>query len=357
MTLTILKKNSKYGVDFTRSGLTKNLFPIIATTIGILLLPSTSLAATMKMDVSTLGKKLGVLQVDDYTGGKGFMGLIDDDCLRQFEPEKCKKYATASITANFTEMTDEKGKEILRKWAPQGLTFMQTIKFTSDKQQKIFRDMDGNILKETFSDPPWKGYTLPGGERQGSNDMTPWYSTLEPAMVPGASPPVVPEFFSQFADDPTIRFPDYNDPQNTEGLANLLNGKNGMWSFETALVGVKEKPQDNSRTGKYKVIVLKTFTWGLNFEFTGNALDGLTAEDYTVTAKELKFGTKPSDDFMGAFDQKGNNKDVEWNVMFVKHTPEPTSTLSFLFLGSLGAASTLKRKLKSSKKKELEKIA
>lgn len=38
--------------------------------------------------------------------------------------------------------------------------------------------------------------------------------------------------------------------------------------------------------------------------------------------------------------------------------PEPTSTLSLLALGTLGAASTLKRKLKTSKssEKELEKV-
>ena len=46
------------------------------------------------------------------------------------------------------------------------------------------------------------------------------------------------------------------------------------------------------------------------------------------------------------------------NVTTIKHTPEPTSTLAFLTLGTLGAASTLKRKLKPSKSpdKELEKI-
>ena len=40
-------------------------------------------------------------------------------------------------------------------------------------------------------------------------------------------------------------------------------------------------------------------------------------------------------------------------------TPEPTSTLSFLVLGGLGVASTLKRKLKSSKspEKEAEKVS
>ncbi|NET44749.1 hypothetical protein [Okeania sp. SIO2B3] len=43
----------------------------------------------------------------------------------------------------------------------------------------------------------------------------------------------------------------------------------------------------------------------------------------------------------------------------VEKIPEPTFTLSFLALGTLGAASTLKRKLKSSKssEKELEKVS
>jgi predicted Ser/Thr protein kinase len=37
-----------------------------------------------------------------------------------------------------------------------------------------------------------------------------------------------------------------------------------------------------------------------------------------------------------------------------KKVPEPTSTLSLLALGTLGAASTLKRKLKSSQSTEKE---
>jgi hypothetical protein len=45
------------------------------------------------------------------------------------------------------------------------------------------------------------------------------------------------------------------------------------------------------------------------------------------------------------------------NVSFAKPVPEPTSTLSLLALGTLGAASTLKRKLKPIQSKELEKIS
>jgi hypothetical protein len=47
------------------------------------------------------------------------------------------------------------------------------------------------------------------------------------------------------------------------------------------------------------------------------------------------------------------------NITTIKHTPEPTSTLAFLTLGTIGAASTLKDKLKLSKSadKELEKAS
>ncbi|MFN9674076.1 MAG: PEP-CTERM sorting domain-containing protein [Microcystis sp.] len=44
---------------------------------------------------------------------------------------------------------------------------------------------------------------------------------------------------------------------------------------------------------------------------------------------------------------------IRWNGA-VQTVPEPTSTLSLLVLGTLGAASTLKRKLKSSKSTEKE---
>lgn len=45
--------------------------------------------------------------------------------------------------------------------------------------------------------------------------------------------------------------------------------------------------------------------------------------------------------------------------VFMQKVPEPTSTLSLIALGTLGSASTLKRKLKSSKslEKELEKVS
>jgi hypothetical protein len=42
--------------------------------------------------------------------------------------------------------------------------------------------------------------------------------------------------------------------------------------------------------------------------------------------------------------------------IIVESVPEPNSKLGLLALGTLGAASTLKRKLKQSKEKDLEKV-
>ncbi len=51
----------------------------------------------------------------------------------------------------------------------------------------------------------------------------------------------------------------------------------------------------------------------------------------------------------------GSSEGIAWAD--ATEVPEPTSTLAFLGLGTLGAASTLKRKLKQSKDKKLEKIS
>ncbi|MDJ0575787.1 MAG: PEP-CTERM sorting domain-containing protein [Xenococcaceae cyanobacterium MO_234.B1] len=43
----------------------------------------------------------------------------------------------------------------------------------------------------------------------------------------------------------------------------------------------------------------------------------------------MTFLNEPTNAFKGAFDQKGDNKDVEWNVMFVTHkTPEPLTIIA-----------------------------
>ncbi len=83
--------------------------------------------------------------------------------------------ARLHINANFdkTGITTE-GSSILDMWFPQGLTYMQTVKFTTDKQQQIFRNGTGGDLKGTFSDPPQGGFTLPDGSKVFENDKTPW---------------------------------------------------------------------------------------------------------------------------------------------------------------------------------------
>ncbi|MDJ0597669.1 MAG: PEP-CTERM sorting domain-containing protein [Crocosphaera sp.] len=336
---------------------TTGLSAVFVSSLSILLMPSVALGVTMKMDVSTLGQKIGSLEVKDYVGGKGLNGQVGADCLMNFPPAICNNSATVNIVANFTKMTDDLGEIILKEWFPNGLTYMQTVTWMTDKQQELFRDMDGNILKGTHSDPPYMGYTTafrPPNNRPGANDKTPWYSTLEPTMIPGDVPPNSFGGTDQFIDRPGYPFQDIPEDLNGngmldpgedrngngmldvfEGLANLLNGKNGMLNFETVLVGVKEKPIDDPTTQiderlteMYRVIPLKTFTWGLNFMFADDGMPGFTAADYTVAAKPLTFSVDPSDAFKKAFDQKGDNKDVEWNVKFVEHAPEPLTMIA-----------------------------
>ncbi len=256
-----------------------HITPVVFGILGALLTPSVAFGATMKMDVSTLGKKIGVLDVSTYNN------LSNNERIK------------LDIIANFTKDGIEPGgQEILEEWFPQGLTYMQTMTFMFDsgKTQTFFRDFNGNILKDTWSDPPQMGYTFPGGQPPSSpDDSTPWYSTIEPTMVAGDIPPSFPGFGNnQFRDRPMIPFADFAD--GTEGLLSLLDGKDGMWNFETTLVGVKEKPTDDpetpeneEKTGKYKVVPLKTFTWGFNLELKDGE-DGDMADEYDVTVNYLR---------------------------------------------------------------------
>lgn len=260
---------------------------------------------TKMMDVLALGHKAGVLTVSDYEVTKDAIGV------------------KGSIAANFelTGATDM-GKQVLTKWFPQGLTYMQTWRFMTDKQQKFFRYADGSDIVGWTSDPPRGGFKLRSDAVEDfGGDKTPWYSNLNPTMTPGGLPPDSFGADKQFSDTPMVNWGVVNA---LDGLLNILNGMNGMWIFETALVGVKEKPEaGKEETGLYKVVPLKTFTWGFDFKFMDDGMGGITSDDYVVSAKELSLGTAISDDFKGAFDQKGTGKDREWNVMFVKHVPEP----------------------------------
>jgi hypothetical protein len=98
--------------------------------------------------------------------------------------------------------------------------------------------------------------------------------------------------------------------------------------------------------------------------------------DITLNSSELLGflpDTVPSDD-PRVFVENGKEQDITWPLLFaaasppegttftdkifvvsdLETTPEPTATLGFLALGTLGAASTLKRKLKQSKSPEKE---
>jgi hypothetical protein len=94
----------------------------------------------------------------------------------------------------------------------------------------------------------------------------------------------------------------------------------------------------------------------------GSQLDFATAT-YTVQPGLVNDGLADYDiELIEAIDEGGNNITTQFNTqqqtLDVQPVPESSSTLSFLALGTLGAASTLKRKLKPSKstEKELEKV-
>ena len=283
----------------------------------LLLLDGSSAGAapiSMSMDVEFMGMRVGSLGVSGYEAGKS------------------GDSATATINGNFTKEPGDAVQTKLEAVAPLGLTFMQTVMFMFDsgKQQKIFRDKNGDNLTGTFSDPPQGGYTLTDGTRQFADDKRPWYSTIAPS---GAAGDVPPNSFgaNQFRDSPGVPF----DPDNGfDGLANLLMGMDGMLKFETALVGVQMQPEDDPMTaaderltGMYMVQVLKDFMWGMNFHFVDDGVAGFSVADYEVMAKPLMFTTDASDAFRSAFD----GGMMEWNVKFV---PEP-STAVIMGLGVL----------------------
>jgi hypothetical protein len=94
----------------------------------------------------------------------------------------------------------------------------------------------------------------------------------------------------------------------------------------------------------------------------GSQLDFATAT-YTVQPGLVNDGLADYDiELIEAIDEQGNNitsQFVTRQTLDVQPVPESSSTLGFLALGTLGAASTLKRKLKQSKsvEKELEKVS
>jgi len=202
------------------------------------------------------------------------------------------------------------------------------VKFTTDTQQRIFRTAGGANLLGTFADPPQGGYMLPDGSVENfGGDTRPWYSSINPSGVRGDIPP---NSFggNQFQDTPTIPFAAFAGGIN--GLAGVLNGKNGSIEFDTVLAGVCNLPAD-ALLGAYQVCVLGQFYWGFDFTYTGNGNGAapFARGDYDIALRGLTVNTVQtvSADFAGAFDRAGNNAGVEWRVKFVPadDCPEPAT--------------------------------
>jgi hypothetical protein len=117
--------------------------------------PAVALAAPSMhmMEVKIMDKVVGKMNVTGYDA-------MNDGGL-----------AKSSITGNFVKKNNAglaisaEAEQLLKDKFPLGLTYMQTVMFMFDsgKQQKNFRDKDGNDLKGTFSDPPQGGYKLRSG--------------------------------------------------------------------------------------------------------------------------------------------------------------------------------------------------
>jgi len=279
------------------------------------------------MDVTIDGMNVGNLKLEDYKLDK---------------PGNSKTGAIGlEITGNFTSAGGD-AEDKLKKF-PKGLTYMQTVNLMLDQAWQSLLDKNGEDLPQDspFADPPQGGYTAPDGTKFFDDDKTPWYSTLEPGMP---EPPDVdwndgPT--AQFFDGPNFPLTDATaDGDTFNGMLSALNQKNGMVIFETALVGVWDAPMvedgDDLLKDKYKVEVLKSFKWGINFEFMDNDDGMIDLDDYKLSLKglndagdEILFDTDVSDGFKGAF----SGDPMEWNVMFI---PAP-GTLVLLGLGGLTA--------------------
>ncbi len=313
-TLRPLSRSATHLVSKCCSARSWRLCWRIVILASLVFLPAVALAAASDhmMEVKIMDKVVGKMNVTGYDASKTPGGS-----------------ATASINGNFVKQNNAgmaisaEAEQLLKDKFPLGLTYLQThiFMFDSGKQQKMFRDKDGNDLKGMFPDPPQGGYKYPFDPPVFTTDMTPWYSTLEPSNTPGTVPP---SSFgaNQFSDTPIAPFGDFPGPPPatnvaTDGLAKLLMGMNGMWKFEAALVGVKEVP-GNLKTGKYKVAPLKTFMWGLNFTYMSDGVEGFTAADYKVEKKDFMFGVDISSEFRGAFDRMGDNSGVEWDIDLVR---------------------------------------
>lgn len=320
----VLAKNAELPRFATVTGFARIMATVL---IGAGLLAVLCPAAPMT--VSVQGFQLGELDVTNYTNTSnlGAAGL--------------------TIDADFTTMNQGPGGQtVLNQLAPLGLTYMQTALFNTDLQQQMFLDANGNNLVGTFPDAPYRGYTLPSFARPFSTKNRPWYGSIQPDGTPGALPP---NFFAahQYEDTPSITFGDQGSGESGSilGLANVLNGKGGSISFETALVGVSRQPPANPQANPdpafsdpYDVFVLQDFTFGFTFGYIG-PLGGrqpgqYVARDYSVQLQALTFHNDVTGAFRGAFDKAGPNADVEWRVRLIQAdataVPEPGTWVTVL---------------------------
>ncbi len=115
---------------------------------------------------------------------------------------------------------------------------------------------------------------------------------------------------------------------------------------------IPHSPTDNlyNPNGGFAPGVLPAGNTAGKFSFGGLAfhVGGTVNEDYQVFTRS---------DFGSTFNRPGPGYDYggcPGSCLGAIQVPEPTSTLGLLALGTLGAASTLKRKLKSSQSTEKE---
>jgi hypothetical protein len=134
----------------------------------------------------------------------------------------------------------------------------------------------------------------------------------------------------------------------------------GLWSSTGTLLGSATIQTNSPLTGsfRYAAITPVALTSGLTY-FLGSEVYEPFSDGYTtvassiVTAPEITFLGTAVNNSAGGFSfpsntGSGNGRfgpNFQFQVISTS-VPEPTSTLGFLALGTLGAASTLKRKLK-----------
>ncbi|MCZ8068664.1 MAG: DUF4082 domain-containing protein [Microcystis sp.] len=134
----------------------------------------------------------------------------------------------------------------------------------------------------------------------------------------------------------------------------------GLWSSTGTLLGSATIQTNSPLTGsfRYAAIAPVALTSGLTY-FLGSEISNPFSDQYTssassiVTAPEITFLGGARNNSAGGFSFPSITTSVNGrfgpNFQFQvvsASVPEPTSTLGLLALGTLGAASTLKRKLK-----------